>query len=161
MLRLALSGVFASVLSAYAASAAPNEGEEFVYSFKPVGSDKEVTIKGLKGKVVVIDFWATWCPPCRAEMPHMKELYAKYKDKGLEIIGVSLDRAEAPLTAYVKEHSIGWLQAFGPDAQKLAKECGIRAIPTIYIIDKGGKLHSKLARGNLDKLIPELLDKKE
>ena len=66
-------------------------GKPFDLEFTEAISGSEISMKGLKGKVVVIDFWATWCGPCVAEMPKMKKLYAEYKDKGVEFIGVSLD----------------------------------------------------------------------
>ena len=67
-------------------------GKPFELEFTDAIKGSTVSIKGLKGKVVVIDFWATWCGPCVAEMPTMKKLYAEYKDKGVEFIGVSLDQ---------------------------------------------------------------------
>ena len=70
-------------------------GKPFHLQFTNAIDGRSVSMKGLRGKVVVIDFWATWCGPCVAEMPKMKELYSKYRDKGVEFIGVSLDQSEA------------------------------------------------------------------
>ena len=160
------AAVFAAVLSASAAVAEdfrPEVGKPFVFTFTPVGAAKPVSFADLKGKVVVIDFWATWCPPCRAEMPHMKELYSKYKDKGVEFVGVSLDRGPQgleKLVSYCKANEITWLQAQGPAADGLAKQCAVRAIPTLFIVDKKGVLRDMKARGRLDTLIPQLLEEK-
>lgn len=135
-------------------------GKEFAFEYTAVGSDKKTSLKDLRGKVVVLDFWATWCPPCKAEIPAMKVLYEKYKDKGLEIIGVSLDQKEAALTDYVKDKGVLWPQVFGKTSRALADEWGIEGIPAVFIIDRQGRLHSLKARGKLDKLVPELLAEK-
>jgi thiol-disulfide isomerase/thioredoxin len=91
-------------------------GQSVELTFTDVISGKPIDLqKDLKGRVVVLDFWATWCGPCVAEMPHMKQLYAQYKDKGVEFIGVSLDNPEdkgglTALKKYAKENEIGWPQ---------------------------------------------------
>ncbi len=92
-------------------------GKPFELEFTDAIKGSTVSMKGLKGKVVVIDFWATWCGPCVAEMPNMKELYAKYHDKGVEFIGVSLDQPKEDggldaLKKYVKENEIAWPQYY-------------------------------------------------
>jgi len=135
-------------------------GKEFPFEYTPVGGQKRTSLKDLRGKVVVIDFWATWCGPCKAEIPAMKKLYEEYGKKGLEIIGVSLDEKEAALTDYVKDKGVPWPQVFGKDAQALADEWGVEAIPAVFIIDRQGRLRSLNARGKLEKLVPELLGEK-
>ena len=99
---------------------------------------KAVSSDQLKGKVVVLDFWATWCGPCRFEIPGYIELQKKYGDAGLAIVGVSLDRG-GPLVVkkFVEEQKINYLIVLGDD--KVAEAFGgVEAIPTTFIIDRGG-----------------------
>ncbi len=124
-------------------------------------------MKNLKGKVVVIDFWATWCGPCLAEIPHMKELYTKYRGQGVEFIGVSLDQPKDKggldnLRKYVKDNGIEWPQYYQGNYwdSEFSKGLGITAIPRVFVVDQNGKLYSVSARGKLDTMIPELLKKK-
>ena len=145
---------------------AKGEGEPFELAFQDAIDGESISVQeDLKGKVVVIDFWATWCGPCVAELPHMKELYAQYKDKGVEFIGVSLDQPDddglAALKTFVAENDLSWPQYHGGDASSnFARTWGITAIPTLFIVDTKGLLHSTNARGQLDTLIPELLEAK-
>ncbi len=142
-------------------------GKPFDLEFSDAIKGSTVSIKALKGKVVVIDFWATWCGPCGAEMPKMKELYAKYRDQGVEFIGVSLDHTKEQggldkLKKFVAEKKIAWPQYYqgkGWDSE-FSTSWGINAIPCVFVVDTDGKLYSVNARGKLDKMIPELLKKK-
>lgn len=143
-------------------------GKPFELAFTDAINGSEVSIEGLKGKVVVIDFWATWCGPCVAELPHMKELYSQYKDKGVEFIGVSLDQPEdeGGLTAlkdFVKERDIPWPQYYQGKgwASEFSGAWGINSIPAIFAVDADGNLFSVDARGKLDEMIPELIEKRD
>jgi thiol-disulfide isomerase/thioredoxin len=140
-------------------------GKPFKLSFKDAISGKAVSIEGLKGKVVVLDFWATWCGPCVADMPHMKELYAEYKDKGVEFIGVSLDAPASQgglkaLKEFVASNSITWPQYYQGNGwdSPFSKSLGINSIPALYVVDAKGNLHSTKARGKLEMMLPELLE---
>jgi thiol-disulfide isomerase/thioredoxin len=137
-------------------------GRPFELTFRDAVSGKPISIKSLKGQVVVIDFWATWCGPCVAELPKMKQLYAEYKGNGVEFIGVSLDgpgEGLNKLLALVEERRIDWPQYYqgGSWQSEFSQSWGISAIPTVFVVDADGKLYSTEARGQLDRLIPALL----
>ena len=110
---------------------------------------KPISIANDKGKVVLIDFWATWCAPCRAELPNVLATYAKYHDKGFEIIGVSLDENQAKLTNFTKSMNMTWPQFFDGQGwqNKLAVKYGIEGIPATFLLNGEGKIIGKDLRG--------------
>ena len=141
-------------------------GKPFDLEFTDAIKGSTVSIKGLKGKVVVIDFWATWCGPCVAEMPKMKKIYAEYHDKGVEFIGVSLDQPKEQggldkLKAFVAKEEIPWPQYYQGNGwqSEFSKSWGINSIPCMFIVDQDGKLASVEAREQIETLIPALLKK--
>lgn len=141
-------------------------GKPFELEFTEATKGTEISMKALKGKVVVIDFWATWCGPCVAEMPNMKKLYAEYRDKGVEFIGVSLDQPKDKggldaLKDFVAKNDIAWPQYYQGNywQSEFSMSWGINSIPAVFIIDADGKIADVNARGRLDKLIPDLLEK--
>jgi thiol-disulfide isomerase/thioredoxin len=93
-----------------------------------------------RGRVVLVDFWATWCGPCRKEMPHVKELYEKRQADGLAVVGISVDKDQAALAQYLEENQIAWETVAGDETQKLAKKYGVRGIPTMVVVDRQGKI---------------------
>lgn len=108
------------------------------FSGKSINGE-QISLENYKGKVVLIDFWATFCPPCVSEVPNVLAVYNKYKDQGFEVIGISLDREKSKLEAFVKEKSITWPQIFDEDG-KIAGTYGVPSIPTTCIINKEGKI---------------------
>lgn len=93
-----------------------------------------------RGKVVIVDFWATWCGPCRKEMPNVKALREKLKDKGFEVVGVSVDKDLEALDTYLQENDIPWETLAGDEAGELATKYGVRGIPTMMLIDQKGNV---------------------
>jgi thiol-disulfide isomerase/thioredoxin len=106
-------------------------------------SGEQVNLASLKGKVVLIDFWATWCGPCRGVMPDLVETYKQYHDQGFEIIGINLDKDKAQLEKYMQDTGITWRQYFDGLMwnNKIAGRFGVRGIPHIVIVDKNGVVH--------------------
>jgi len=119
----------------------------------------EVSLAKLRGKVVLIDFWATWCGPCMGEVPHVVAAYKKYHDQGFEIIGISLDKDEETMVKVTREKEMTWPQYFdGKGWQNaMAARFNIRAIPTMWLINKGGILAVPNARADLEGEIAKLL----
>ncbi len=104
----------------------------------------EFRLSGLKGKVVLLEFWATWCPPCRESIPAMNELYRRYNDRGLVILGISVDKGKnvvEDLQVFIKEHPI--LYPVLIDNKNINNLYGVYSIPTTILIDKEGKIVSK------------------
>ena len=137
-------------------------GKPFELAFEDVTTGNKITMADLKGKVVVVDFWATWCGPCVGEMPNMKKLYNEYHDKGVEFIGVSLDQPGDGLNqlkTFLAKNEITWPQYYqgkGWDSE-FSSSWGINSIPTMFVIDAEGKLYSTTARGQLETILPKLL----
>lgn len=120
---------------------------------------RTVDLSKMKGKVVLIDFWATWCGPCVGEIPSIKKIYDKFQRRGFEVIGISLDSDRKKLETFVSENDIPWPQFFDGKGWKnrLAMKYGIHSIPTLWLIDKKGNLVDMKARNNLEEKVKQYL----
>lgn len=126
----------------------------------PMPNDKDLALSSLRGKVVLIDFWASWCGPCRKEMPTVKRAYEKYKSKGFEILGVSLDKDRSAWLQAISSDGLTWPQV--SDLKFWQSEAceiyAVQSIPYTVLIDKEGKIIATDLRGAaLEKKLAEVL----
>jgi peroxiredoxin len=143
--------------------AALAEGSKFPDFSEKDTAGKPLSIANYKGKVVLLDFWATWCGPCVHELPNVIKTYDAYHKQGFEIIGISLDKDQEKLASFTKEKSMTWVQYFDGLVwqNKLAAKYGITSIPATFLLDGQGTIIGKDLRGeDLDKAVAKALAKK-
>jgi peroxiredoxin len=103
-------------------------------------------LSDLKGNVVFLNFWATWCPPCRQEMPSMETFYQRFKGRGLEILAVDCQEELRDVSAFMRRNRLSFPAALDTSG-KVSSDYGISAIPTTYVIDRSGKIILKVVGG--------------
>jgi peroxiredoxin len=138
-------------------------GESLAIDFKvKTYAGEELSLSNLKGKVVLLDFWATWCGPCIVEMPAVKATWQKYQNDNFVIVGVSLDRNKKAFETYIKKEGISWVQYFdgaGWD-NKIARLYNVHSIPQTVLIDHQGVIRAVGLRGQqLYKKIGDLINR--
>lgn len=134
-----------------------NEAPELIL---PMPNDKELALSSLRGKVVLIDFWASWCAPCRKEMPNVKRAYEKYKNKGFEIYSVSLDKDRDAWLEAISKDGLTWPQVSDLKfwQSEAVQTYAVQSIPYTVLIDKEGKIIATALRGaDLEKKLAEVL----
>ena len=126
----------------------------------PTPTGELVSLASLKGKVTIIDFWASWCRPCRIENPNLVRLYKRMHDKGLEIVGVSLDKNQSSWARAIEDDGLSWNHVSNLKywQDPIALLYGVRSIPAAFVLNKEGVIVAKNLRGaQLDAKIEELL----
>jgi cytochrome c biogenesis protein CcmG/thiol:disulfide interchange protein DsbE len=147
-LVLALSGCYSGSRPPRIGTAAPD--------FTVKDSDRAVTLSQFKGKVLVLNFWATWCPPCIEEMPSLVQMQQRMQSKGVTVLAVSVDADEGNYRRFLRDHNVSLLSVRDPD-QKSNSLYGTTKFPETYIIDRDGVMRRKFI-GAVDWTEPEIID---
>lgn len=110
---------------------------------------KTISLKDLRGKFVLVDFWASWCGPCMAEVPNVKKVYEKFHVKGFEVVGVSLDEKKEAWTNAIAKHGLSWLHVSSLKGWKcpVAAQYSVTGIPATFLLDPEGKIIARNLRG--------------
>ncbi len=143
MRRLVLAAVTACLAAAPAVAQAPLKAGRAAPAFTTADlSGRPLSLAAYRGKVVLLDFWATWCVPCREEIPHFVALQKKYGDRGFAVIGISMDDAPAPVVRFSRELAVNYPIAVG-DAKLAERYGGILGLPVAFLIDREGRIRQR------------------
>lgn len=134
---LSLAGIDDSLASSDTGKVAP------VFELKDL-EGKKVSLTDFKGKVILLNFWATWCAPCKAEMPSLENLYSNLKSKGLVVIGVAVDNSEKTVSSFIKEKGITFPILLDKGKEVSFDDYGVIGLPVTFLIDKKGIIVDKV-----------------
>lgn len=130
----------------------------FPFSGKEFSTGASVSLEGLKGKYVLLDFWATWCGPCIQELPNLRAFYENTARSKFEIVSIIGDSAPEDVTKMIEKYSISWPQIFRDDSNRIKEQYGIRGYPTTFLVNPDGVIIAKNLRGkDLEQKIEELI----
>jgi thiol-disulfide isomerase/thioredoxin len=130
-----------------AAKAAENGSKLPGFSY-PTPNGKLVSLSNLKAKYIIVDFWASWCGPCRKSIPKLKALYALYHAKGLEILSISIDTDKEAWRKAMSDEAMPWPQALTPNKEKTLKDFQVLGVPTLFLVDGNGRIVEKFTGYN-------------
>ena len=136
----------------------PVKGAKLELKFKAIDG-RNVDLDSMRGKVVLIEFWATWCGPCNRSLPTKLQSYEKHQSEGFEVVGISLDRSRSALDYFIRKHSIPWPQHFDGKGLEnpIAQRLGVTKTPTSWLVDKKGYLVDLDAETQLEDKVEKLL----
>ncbi len=143
MFFLIFSPLFLAQHAALAESAEESLKPAPVFTLSDING-KKVSLSDFKGKVVLLNFWATWCGPCTAEMPSLNNLYSAFKNEGFVVLAVSIDPSEGPVRSFVSEKGILFPVLMDPDKEAYFDQYAIFALPTSFLIDRKGMIVEKI-----------------
>ena len=153
--------VLALLVATTAVYAQPAVGSKAPEISLPDANGQIIKLSSLQGKVVLLDFWASWCGPCRRSNSHTLGIYKQYKDKGFEIYGVSIDDNQQAWQAAVRQDKIAWQQVIDTKAgtgNELTQTWNLQYIPSTFLIDKEGKIVARSPeKDELEKWLKKLL----
>ena len=153
---ISLACIFLAILSGCYSGARPPRIGQNAPEFTVQDSDRSVTLSQYRGQIVVLNFWATWCPPCVEEMPSLVEMQRRMKAKGVTVIAVSMDVDQGAYNKFLKDHNVNLLTVRDPN-QKSNTLYGTFKFPETYIIDRNGVMRRKFI-GAIDWTTPEITD---
>ena len=142
LIRIALAALLACSFAFSSSAFAESGGKHKAPGFKLPGQDKTIQLSDYKGKVVYLDFWASWCEPCKRSFPWMNDLQAQYAEEGFEIIAVNLDTSRKEAEEFLKKMPAKFDVAFDKSG-KTAQAYNLKAMPSSFLIDRNGRLVHK------------------
>lgn len=148
-----------SAPGAAAEAGAPAPGTKAIDFTLPDPEGKKTRLRDMRGKVVVLSFWATWCPPCREELPHLDAIHRKYQDKPVRVLAVNLDQQGSALRQWLKDRNLTFTALADAD-QSVAKKYRVEGIPTLFVIDQKGRIRHRAVGydPNMEKEIGQIID---